>query len=489
MSTENEKLLAAATLKLDALKRAACIDPADFDSRPSPTQETVLRDTDSLHIYVVAGNQSGKTAMGARIVAWKFENNHPYWKRPKGWGKEPLLIIVAGRLTSHLEEIWRSKLEPLLTPGSFKIKRSAGVLQEVTSFSNNNKILFTSHDKAKDAKEKIQSFVAHHFWLDEMPSHSGYVEEAHRRVDARQGQFFATMTPKSRNEDIRHMVDNADGSVATKYRMGKLDNPIYHGREDVEWAKIAHLPKKVQNNIMFGDWLDGDERVFWFDRDLHQRVLPPNYTAMWPHVLSVDPAASGTVGLIVMAKEPKSTNWWVVRADYIAGTAPSLLVEQVETISKLYNVVRKIYDPHETWFAKEAQMKGATYMGVYNKTGRKKDLITAVQQALEDGWLMHCPGLNDLVIEYSTAEWAENKDDKIKNSTAYHLLDALQYAIDCLPKIEEIDPSLPYDAKLMEAFRATEKLEASLRKTSNPRVRKRLRAGFVNKKKKRQWMF
>ena len=59
--------------------------------------------------------------------------------------------------------------------------------------------MFTSHDKAEQAKDKVQSFVAHDFWLDEMPSHASYMEEAQRRVDAKRGQFRATFTPKSRN--------------------------------------------------------------------------------------------------------------------------------------------------------------------------------------------------------------------------------------------------------------------------------------------------
>ena len=300
--------------------RVLAIDPFDLSSRASPKQQDILEDKSSLHIYLVAGNQFGKSLLGARILTWKFNENHPYWRRSNdhecprcwstsfhwdnddrkyhchdcdskwnSWGDEPLLLIVAGRISDQVEELWRTKIKPFLEPGTFKEVKQGPVLKYVEHKKNGNKILFTSHDKAEQAKEKVQSYVAHHFWLDEMPSHPGYIEEAHRRVDAKQAQFFNSMTPKVRNDAIRDMVDNADPRVATKYKRSKLDNPIYKGREEIEKAKVSHLPLAVQNNILYGDWLDADEVVFPYNKEEHSEALPSYYTSLWPHVVAYDP--------------------------------------------------------------------------------------------------------------------------------------------------------------------------------------------------------
>ena len=438
---------------------------------------------------VIVGN-SGKTQMGARVLTWKFEETHPYWDRPADWGNEPLLLIVAGRISDQLNEIWRTKVEPMLTPGCYeKPHYSQKVIKSVTHKTNGNKILFTSHDKAEQAKDKVQMFVAHHFWLDEMPSHESYIEEAHRRVDARRGQFFATFTPKVRNENVRHMVDNADAAVAAVYRMGKLDNPIYKGREDEEWAKIAHLDPKVQKNIMFGDWLDADETVFSFNKDEHLKPLPAHYAATWPHVISYDPASSSNSGLTLFAFDHLHGQWWVVDSRYERHNSPSDHIEFLERYMAPYNIVRRVCDT-EPWFYQEYHRQtGKSWIPIAEKTQRKKGLIAALQEALKHNKLLYKSGLTDLVREFTTAEWkAGYEGEKIKNSQRFHLIDSLQYGLDMLPVLKQ-EVASSYDASLMEASRASEAAMSLMSKARTPKEKLRVRRSFNRMRKKKGWFF
>jgi len=172
----------------------------------------------------------------------------------------------------------------------------------------------------------------------------------------------------------------------------------------------------------------------------------------WPHVVSIDPAASGNAGLLIAARDPKTGMWWIVVAKYLPGRAPSDQVEDVEKAARPYNIVRRIYDPHEAGFSKEATKEKLTYMGVYNKSQRKLELITNVQQAMQDGWLRFNKGMFDMFSELNDAEW--NSDETgIRNSTKYHLLDALQYLIDNLPSKPKEIVTMNRDARIIKQAR------------------------------------
>jgi len=485
LDKEQKKILAAALRRKQILQRNLCIDPYAVESRPSKPQEAVLKDVDHQHVYVVAGNQSGKSQIGGRIVAWKFTETHPHWKRRPEWGDEPLFMIVAGRLGHQVEELWQKKIMPFLPKGSFREVRQSTVLQKVIHKENGNTILFTSHDKANQAWEKIQSFVAHHVWIDEMPSHAKYLEEAHVRVYARRGQCVATFTPKSRNEKIRKMIDNADPDIAATYRMGMLDNPIYWGREEEVLKSVAHLDEEDRNATLHGEWVSGDSTVFNYSRDRHCSKLPSTYSTSWSHVLAFDPAASGLGGLVIVAQDPNSKFWHVVFAKYVEGKAPSVLVEEVRRIAAPYNVVRKIYDTHESWFHAEACQQGYHGWIAVDKHQRKKELITGLKQALLDMWLKFVPGMTKLEEEFRNAEWSDADECKIRNSSKYHLLDAMQYLIDNLPGFIAPAETLSRDAAIKKAHMETMIQESKAKKQAKEQKRTGRKKYQINNPSKR----
>jgi hypothetical protein len=161
------------------------------------------------------------------MTAWYFENNYPNWERPNDkecwhckstnfgfavdedgeetedvfscedcgqewvdWGTEPLLLIVSGKVGKQNKVLWEKKIKPFLKPGTYKVNKQGTSIESIDNLENGNQIIFLSHDKAVVSKEKIQSYVAHFVWIDEMPDHYGTLKRHYReQVVSEQGLF------------------------------------------------------------------------------------------------------------------------------------------------------------------------------------------------------------------------------------------------------------------------------------------------------------
>lgn len=473
---QKKKLLAAALKKLEQQKRDQCFDPVNMDTRPTEAQQAVLDDLGSIsHRYVVAGNQGGKSQLGAREVTWIFNDNHPKWKRPKEWGEEPLVLIVVGRTSKqYMEVLWR-KIKSFLTPGEYTAHNQAGVLQKVTHNNNGNTIIFASHHADNEAREKLQAFVAHYVWVDEMPKSVYLLEELHRRVQAKNGYFLATFTPKVFNEQIKKLVDSSELPVAKKYRLSMLDNPIYHGREDEILSQLSTYSDSYRNTILYGDWSLGEDAVYDFESEVHVEV-PPNYSPAWRHVESVDPAVKSKFGFTLWAECPENGIWYCVKAKYLEGMYnPVEIVQAVLKETAGVNIVRRIYDPHERWYMGTASGMGVkpAYIHVHDKTGRKGDLIKQLQYALGVR-IKIAPWCSEMIDEFTSCRWSETADNKIVNSSSYHLLDSAQYFVDLIPtKIAPVQtPSSWQDWLYQQNEKRKSKEQA---KVSRGRVQRRRR--------------
>jgi phage terminase large subunit-like protein len=514
---EDKRLLAAALRKRELLQKNVCYDPFKVNSRPTNKQEEVLKDQEHRILYVVAGNQSGKSTLGGRLTSWYFQETHPYWERPSkhhcphcrskdieaievveggeeeyrchtcskvwvDWGTEPLTLIVSGKVSKQVTELWEKKIEPFLEKGSYKINKDGNSLSSVVNKNNGNKIIFLSHEKAIKSKDKIQSYVAHFVWIDEMPDHYLYLEEAIQRITSKLGRMIVTMTPKTSNPQVRDMIEGVDDSVGKKYQFGKLDNPINQSPEKkaIIMAELKGMSDAIRRCVLYGDWLDADESIFHLDRDRHVAELPDGYSTDWEHVASYDPAANGKGGLIIAARAPVGSKWYIVLAEYIeGGKAPSDNIVDIDKKLKPYNIIRKIYDSHEAWFILEYEKlrKNGTLVdtrpwAAIQKHGRKKELITQLQQRMLENKLSFTPNLHSLFNEFTSAQWVEGRDDKIQGSQHYHLLDALQYLVDLLPKRKEVTEVLTRDALIMKTMREAAMAPA---KTRTRRVGRRRR--------------
>jgi phage terminase large subunit-like protein len=435
--------------KLNAIRRRECFDPRFHESRPTDQQTQLFADiADILFRYVVAANQTGKSASGAREVSWIFENQHPHWDTQAQFPNTPLLMLVIGRVGAMVEEeLWNRKIEPLLTPGCYKKHVLGGVLQKVTHRENGNTIIFMSHHNIREAREKAQGYVAHYVWLDEMPSSVSFLAELETRLIANRGRLLATFTPLLRNREIKDKIEALTAPVGRRYKWAMLDNPIYKGREKELMQQYAGLPEDERNARLFGDWFLGGRNVYSFNAGTDCED-PPNYHQSWPHLLVVDPAGSGKAGVALIAHRPGTESWYVVRTLYLKGAAASDLLDELDKITVGYNIMRRISDPHETWFIKEAIKRRQYYLGVEKKRDRKLELIKNLQEAMNDGKLKITTWVPEVTAELESCMWAEDKDDKIIGASRFHILDCLQYGVDRIPAIKTIPTAIGWEQQM-----------------------------------------
>jgi phage terminase large subunit-like protein len=415
------------------------MDPSDPESRATPSQDEVFSDLGSIRYrYVLGGNQSGKTQVGARETAWVFEENHPHWERPPTWGDESLLILVIGRTTKQIEETIYRKIQAFLTPGSYDVVRTGGVIQKIVHKQNGNTILFLSHHSDREAREKVQSFVAHYVWLDEMPGSYKLIEELHRRIQARRGFFLMTMTPKAVNHEITRLVDASDGVTSKKYKLRMFDNPVYDENDKKAiLASLVSASESYKQTVLEGDWAATEETVYSFDYDTVAVPLPSHYSPRgWRHVEAVDPAIKSKFGYTLWAEDPQTGVWYCVADDYISGVYnPADIYAEMQRRTAPYNVIRRICDPHESWYLGTAAAARCTpaYTTPYDKNSRKGELIKQFQQAL-GGRIRIPPERDNILTELQECRWAEGGNStRIVNSSSFHLLDSAQYFVDLMP--------------------------------------------------------
>lgn len=409
------------------------------DSKPTPVQESILKDAETQFFWILGGSRSGKSTTGGRIISWFFNDCHPYMERPKEWGKGPLQLLVVGRLVEQMEsELWEKKIRPFVNDTDIQIVRIGGSLQRVVNRRNGNRIIFLSHHDAKNAREKIQAFTAHVAWLDEMPDDVGLVTELMFRVMSTRGRFYATFTPLLKNEEIRKIVDT-DVPGSRKIKLSMLDNPVYRGREaEVEAQARAHCNSDAEFRArMYGDWWYGTSRVFVYDRARHWQFLPAHYTTQgWRHLAVLDPAASGLAGLTVWGEDPQTGRWYNVVAKYLKGAAAFDLFNMAEAEVAPFQgagLLRRC-DCNPAGFYKEAARRGIPWLAYTEKNDRKLETVDKFNTNLLSGKMCLTPASMHFEEELVKATWSERDPNKIQGSSQYHLCDTARYAADVLPE-------------------------------------------------------
>lgn len=474
-----QRKIASAIKRMERLNLSKALDPFRPESRPNPKQEAVLRDLGSIRYrYLIAGNQSGKSATPAREIAWILNQDHPYWSRPEEWANEPLLIIIAGQdLTMMGTELWGKKLKPFLDMNKWKEVRQGGVLKQIVNQETKDTIILVSHADGSDNNRKhMQGYTAHYVWLDEMPSNHIILEELQLRVQSKKGYFLATFTPKFRNDRIRKIIDGSTPPFAKVYRMSKFDNPIFADSREEEMARLAGFSEAERRTILYGDWSTGDSAVYRFDYDaMTVPSMPEYYSHGWKHVLSVDPAMKSKFGFTLWAEDPATGTWILIRDEYIEGLlAPSDIVIAVEERTKGYNIVRRICDPHEPWFRGEAlKMFRHNYLIVEDKRDRKHDMIKNLQHKLSSGKIKIGSWCSTFLDEIQSCQWAENTD-RIINASSYHTLDCSQYFCDLIPAFDPINVPTPWQVELRmksNAQKAAKHSQSSIRKSGSRNIR------------------
>lgn len=486
VSTNNREmaLVAAALRRMEVDQKAVAFDPINLNSRPTPKQQEVFKEFGRYKIQAIrAGNQTGKSATCARIVSWVLSGNHPYWSRPIEWGEEPLLILVAGRTGKQIEDSLLPKIRSFLEPGTYKEVRVGNMIQRL-EMSNGDRVIFQSLENPTTAQERLQSYVAHMVWIDELPPTMGILRELLIRVQARNGYLLMSFTPTVINIEIQKYIDSLKEPEGKVYRFHMLDNPLYSDpvrkRELVE--RYAHLPEHVQKVIFEGDWSTSEDMVYYFNWDTMVE-FPQGYSPLWRHVVSVDPALKSALGLTVWAENPQSNMWYCVTAEYVRGIyVPTDLVAHVESLINRINVVKRISDPHETWYITTAQRMGYNYVPIYKKNDRKSELIKKLQQFLGSRCKLS-PEVHRLISELQECRWSDKSDGRIINSSSYHLLDSAQYFCDEIPKSEAKAPAYTQQQWLL----IQNQKRLAMEEVAEKRKEMKQKMQFSKLRRRRQW--
>lgn len=432
------RIVAAALKRLELLKKQEAFDPQRTESRPTERQWDVIRDFGKIkQQWIRAGNQSGKSQTCARLVAWALTDTNPSWKKPEEWNNEPLLILVAGRTGKQIEDSLLPKIRGFLEPGTYKEVRIGNIIQRL-ELENGNRVVFQSLENPNSARERLQSYTAHITWCDELPPTMDLVRELLIRTQARNGYALFSFTPTVVAVDIQRFVDSLQEPEGKVYRFNMLDNPLYQDpvRKQELVNRYAHLPAEQRDMVFSGEWLSGDDQVYYFDYK-SMVEMPMGYSPMWRHIESVDPAMSSALGLTVWAENPQTGVWYCVVAEYIRGIlVPTDIVKAVQVYTQNKNIIRRTSD-YAPWYTNTAASMGITYGTVYNKNnGRKSELIKALQQKLGSICRIspHCEGI---IRELQECRWSDRAENKIVNSSTFHLIDSAQYFVDIIPKREE----------------------------------------------------
>ncbi len=351
--------------------------------------------------------------------------------------------MLVGRTMKQVEEELLRKMCAFFDEGELYIPRVGMIPQKVVHKKTGNTLLLASHHNESEAREKLQAFVLHFAWLDEMPKSSKLFEELERRVQSKDGLFLATFTPKVKNIDIRKLVDSYQLPFAKKYTMPMFANPsLSEERKAKILQELEVYPLAYRECILNGDWLDDDFSVYHVPDNAIR--APEGYSSGWRHVECADPALQSKHGQVVYAEDPVSGHWYIVRGDYISGiVVPEDLVRAVTDRVKSLNIVRRVCDSASTWFIGHASKMVFSYVTPWDKNNRRADMMKNFQASLGTTVFI-APWCSDLIGELSNMQWSETAADRIVNSHVYHLHDAAIYGRDCLPKKEagEVIPEL-----------------------------------------------
>jgi len=351
-------------------------------------------------------------------------------------------------------------MKGFLNEDDIHVDKKGGAIQKITYKPNGNSIIFISHHNVNEARDKIQAYTADWVWIDELPGSFKLIEEAQRRIQARNGRFIATFTPKVLNKEIRAMVDNSRPPVAKKYQFSMFDNPIYSAEKKAQLLQeLETLPEAYRRTILYGDWYAGDFAVYHIPENLVQN--PVGYHPSWRHLEMIDPALSSKAGVVLLAEEPNTGTWYIVKDEYLTNLAdPNELYASVKKLGKDINIVDRVCDPEANWYHSIARTDGIYYK-LPNKVGRKGELIKNLQTALTQGIIKVAPWCSNVVKELESCQWSETRKDTIVNSHSFHLLDCLQYGLDFLPKQIVIVPPKDYYQVLREENEKRKRIEAA----------------------------
>jgi hypothetical protein len=257
--------------RLEKLSLIHCFDGRKPDSRPTPAQQEVLDDVLQLkyrNYWVLGGNQSGKSQLLRRVIAWFLAEGSspdiPFKRRPEWQG--PLQGLLVSRSHKQLSESLVPAILAFFTPGEIKVIHTSNYIDKILHVKTGNSIICAVHDSPAQAREKLQSFTVPAVFLDELPSGPAaykLIEELEARCMVMKGFLFSAFTPKSLNKAVKDHVESARPPVGKKYTLRFLDNPAVDAETiEARLQQISHMPEHMQKTVLEGSWMQGENTVY-----------------------------------------------------------------------------------------------------------------------------------------------------------------------------------------------------------------------------------
>lgn len=451
---------------------------------------------------IIVGN-SGKSNLEIRSLVWMAEESSPYWRRPtdhfcnnklcgaegtllskttcssvldyecqkcgnvwRVWDKhEPLNILLVGEQLKNLQEnLYTPRIKKLFQdPDEWEEdKLGSPFVQKVTNRRTGNSILFFPHGQGDEkARKAIQGYTVHAVFTDEqMPAN--VIEECQRRVDAKMGTFMMAFTMKFLDANVMRMMEAQVASGAAKmFKLSKLDNPVYAGSKDLILKQLAGLSEEKRNTVLYGDVSYGEDYIYaQVETSKIGKPVPDSYSTNWRHVEVIDPAVKSKAGRLVVAQDPHTKIWHVIKAQKISGMLHDKHL--YEYIIKLrqedgYRPVLSVSDDDAGFIGMARHHENPTkFIFPPHKRARSKGgklfLIKQSVGCLMSGILHIDPKFTLLWDEIREYQWKEGSTTEVRASHKFHLVDTLHYFFDTLPEEEKL-PERPktWHEEILEA--------------------------------------
>ena len=269
--------------------------------KPYPKQMDFIEQTASLReVLLMAGNQLGKSEVGAFVAACHLTGEYPSWWRGRRWDR-PVKGWAAGETSLLVRDVQQKKLcgEPGVEAdhgSGFIPKRcftdkpslSRGVTDaydtiQVRHRSGGTSVLrFKSYEQGRS---KFQGETLDFIWLDEEPPMDVY-SECLTRVTATNGMVYVTFTPlKGKSEVVCRYLDepsNDRGVVSMT-----LTDAGHIAPEDR--AKIiAGYPAHERDARVRGIPIFGDGKVFAVVEETISEEPITHIPAHWAKLWGID---------------------------------------------------------------------------------------------------------------------------------------------------------------------------------------------------------
>lgn len=272
--------------------------------KPHPKQELFHR-SPCRNRWILGGNRTGKTEVGAVECVYLARGNHPYravTHPMNGW--------VVSLSTEVQRDVAQKKVLSYLNPSWIKgVKMregraddpAAGVIDYIQIESLAGGISTIGFKSCAQGREKFQGTSQDFIWFDEEPPEDIYRECLMRTLDSG-GCLFGTMTPLKGLTWVYGTVYLNEGGDPDIWCMSMSwrDNP-YLPREEIEKLERS-LPQDELEARRDGRFISANGLVYSeFDEQIHV-IDPFDIPPDWQDMISIDPGLS----------KPLSCHWYAV---------------------------------------------------------------------------------------------------------------------------------------------------------------------------------